>query len=148
MSWAGKKSLQDSFRSLFSKKEQAPSFPAKTSYRLMPQTIKRLDRLVQKWVEGKGYRLPDKTIEQAANRIGTDSATLFRYFASREDDFRSFRARLRLDDAMQQMLREPDTPASTIAKRVGFNDRSNFSHQFKAYTGLTPDEWRKARKKA
>ena len=148
MSWAGKKSLQDSFRSLFGKKEQAPSFPVRTSYQLMPQTVIRLDKLIDKWVEGKGYRMPDKSIEQAAKRIGTDSATLYRYFAGRGEDFRTFRARLRLEDAKQQLLQEPDTPSSTIAKRVGFNDRANFSHQFKALTGLTPDAWRKSQKQS
>lgn len=147
MSWAGKKSLRDSFRSLFSKKEQAPSFPvespAPAAVRLPAKTMRHLDSLIQKWIEGKGYRMPDKTIEEAAHRIGTDSLTLFRYFKALGQDFRSFRTRLRIEDAKQQLLEEPNTPASTIALRVGFKDRSNFSQQFKRYTGLTPDTWRK-----
>ena len=146
MSWAGKKSFKDSFRSLFTKKEQAPSFSIPAASRrpeLLPETVKRLDHLLKKWADGKGYRLPDKTIEEAALRIGTDSATLYRYFKLRGEDFRSWRSRLRLEDAMEQMRAEPSTPASVIGKRVGFNDRANFTHQFKAYTGLTPSDWRK-----
>jgi AraC-like DNA-binding protein len=44
---------------------------------------------------------------------------------------------------MEQMKAEPDTSISTISRRVGITDRSNFAHSFKQFTGLTPDEWRK-----
>jgi AraC-like DNA-binding protein len=44
---------------------------------------------------------------------------------------------------MRLLREEPDTPAVDIAARVGFSDRSNFSRQFLAYTGLTPAQWRK-----
>ena len=152
MSWAGKRSFRESFRSLFKNKEQASSIPLSGAegfvkpapvIPILPQTVRRLDKLVSKWVEGKGYRMPDRTIEEAAHRIGTDSLTLFRYFKALGQDFRSFRTKLRIEDAKQQLLEEPNTPASTIALRVGFKDRSNFSQQFKRYTGLTPDTWRK-----
>ena len=33
-----------------------------------------------------------------------------------------------------------------IGQRVGFIDRANFTHQFKALYGLTPDQWRKQQK--
>ena len=138
MSWAGKKSLQDSFRSLFTKKEQAPSFSAP----LLPGTVARVNKLVQAWVDGKGYRLPDRTIEEAAVRMGTDSATLYRFFAMRGEDFRSFRTRLRIQDAQQMLLAEPETPVSLVGQRVGYRDRANFSNQFKAVTGVTPAVWR------
>lgn len=140
MFWAGKKSLQDSFRSLFTKKEQAPSFSVPTP--LLPDTYKRVEKLVRTWVDDKGYRLPDRTIEESAAHIGTDSATLFRYFAMRGEDFRSFRTRLRIQDAQELLLAEPETPASYIAQRVGYRDRGNFSNQFKLVTGLTPATWR------
>ncbi len=140
MSWAGKKSLKDSFRSLFTHKEQAPSFSAPSP--LLPDTVKRVEKLLQLWVDGKGYRMPDHTVEKAAERIGTDSATLYKYFAMRGEDFRSYRAKLRILDAQEMLLAEPSTPVTLIAFRVGFTDRSNFSHQFKAITGTTPAAWR------
>lgn len=153
MSWAGKRSLKESFRSLFKNAGQASSIPvsdsqapskAKPVIPILPQTVRRLDKLVSKWVEGKGYRMPDRTIEDAARRIGTDSATLYRYFQTRGEDFRTFRSRLRLEDAMVMLLENRETSASVIGQRVGFNDRANFTHQFKSHTGLTPDAWRKA----
>ena len=143
MSWAGKKSLKDSFKSLFHKKEQALSLPVETTRpQLSPQKMARMEKLLQKWVSEKGYRMPDSSIEEAADRIGTDTLTLFRYFSSRGEDFRSFRTRLRLEDAKKMLLEEPDTPSSTIALRVGYKDRSNFTRHFKAHTGLTPNAWR------
>lgn len=143
MSWAGKKSLRDSFRSLFTKKGQAPSISAsKAAGSLLPDTIARMDKLVRAWVDGKGYRLPDRTIEEAAVHIGTDSATLFRYFAMRGEDFRTFRTHLRIQDAQEMLSAEPETPVSHIARRVGYRDRGNFSNQFKAVTGSTPLAWR------
>ena len=152
MSWAGKHSLRESFRSLFKNKEQASSISvenspepvaAKPAVRLLPQTVRRMEKLVSRWVEGKGYRMPDRTIDDAARRIGTDSATLYRYFLSRGEDFRTFRSRLRLEDAKAMLLEDRETSAALIGQRVGFNDRANFTHQFKKYTGLTPHAWRK-----
>ena len=153
MSWAGKRSLKESFRSLFKNAGQASSIPvsdsqapskAKPVIPILPQTVRRLDKLVSKWVEGKGYRMPDRTIEDAARRIGTDSATLYRYFLSRGEDFRTFRSRLRLEDAKTMLLEDRESSAALIGQRIGFNDRANFTHQFKKYTGFTPDAWRKA----
>ena len=152
MSLAGKRSFKESFRSLFKPSEQASSFPvsqqalpqAKPVIPILPQTVRRLDKLVSKWVEGKGYRMPDRTIEDAARRIGTDSATLYRYFQTRGEDFRTFRSRLRLEDAKVMLLEDRESSAAVIGQRVGFNDRANFTHQFKSYTGFTPDAWRKA----
>ena len=61
-------------------------------------------------------------------------------------DFRSWRSSLRLRDACQELLDSPDASVSLIARRVGFTDRSNFTRQFKAAFGLTPDSWRKKSK--
>ena len=145
MSWAGKQSFKDYFRSLFPPREQAPSFSVGSSSReLMPHTVEKVEQLLQAWIRGKGYRMPDRSIEEAARRIGTDSATLYHYFCAHGEDFRSFRTRLRIEDAMAQLRAEPSTPASTIAHRVGYRDRSNFTRHFKAHTGLTPDAWRKS----
>lgn len=116
----------------------------KPAVRLLPQTVRRLEKLIARWVEGKGYRMPDRTIEDAARRIGTDSATLYRYYLSRGEDFRTFRSHLRLEDAKVMLLEDRETSAALIGQRVGFNDRANFTHQFKKYTGLTPHAWRKA----
>ena len=113
---------------------------------LPDRTLQRMDRLEKslvRWVDGKGWRVPVRTVGEAAEQLGTDSETLYYYFRQRVGiDFRTWRTRLRLEDAMRLLREEPDTPAVDIAARVGFSNRSNFSRQFLAYTGLTPMQWR------
>ena len=115
--------------------------------RLPEQALRRMDRLeksLARWVDDKGWRMPVRTVGEAAERLGTNSETLYYYFERRVGmDFRTWRTRLRLEDAMRLLREEPDTPACDIAERVGFSNRSNFSRQFLAYTGFTPLQWRK-----
>lgn len=106
----------------------------------------RLEAALQQWVDTKSYRIPDTTLVQTATRLGVQSVILYRYFARKGIDFRSWRSRLRLQDAMQELLSFPDDSVSLIAHRVGFTDRSNFCRQFKEFTGQTPEIWRKNQK--
>ena len=57
-------------------------------------------------------------------------------------DFRTWRTRLRLEDAKRMLLEHPEMEPADIARRVGFSNRSNFARQFLAYTGRTPVAWR------
>ena len=111
-----------------------------------PQDASRMDRLeraVEEWVARKGYWAPTRTVTEVAGQLDTDSVLLYHYFQDRlHTDFRTWRTRLRLEDAMRLLLDEPDTYASDIARRVGFSNRSNFARQFLAYTGMTPGQWR------
>lgn len=116
------------------------------SVSLTPAQRSRLEKALQAWVDAKSYRIPDTTLEQSAARMGTQSVILYRYFLEKGLDFRTWRSQLRIKDALQELLAFPEEPASAIARRVGFTDRSNFTRQFKAFTGLTPDLWRKNQK--
>ena len=105
--------------------------------------MERLESSLSRWLKDKGWRTPVRTVGEAAEQLGTDSKTLYYYFERRVGmDFRTWRTRLRLEDAMRLLREEPDTPALDIAERVGFSNRSNFSRQFLAYTGFTPGQWR------
>ena len=143
MSWAGKQSLKDYFRSLFPKREQAPSSFCSSPKQISTEEEEKVSRALEAWVQAKGYRLPHKTMAETAENIGLPYPIIYRYFLAQGDDLRAFRTRLRLKDAMEQMKAEPETPISTISRRVGISDRSNFAHSFLQLTGLTPDEWRK-----
>jgi AraC-like DNA-binding protein len=140
MSWAGKRSVLDHFKSLFPKREQAlfPPCPLPEAERA------RLESLLHAWVKDKGYRLSQRSLMETAESIGTSFPIIYRYFAADGKDFRTWRTLLRIEDAMEQMKAEPATPLSTISRRVGFSDRSNFARLFKAYTGLTPGQWKKS----
>ncbi len=103
-----------------------------------------LEKALDKWVEEKGYRRSHRTVNETAGELGTDGVQLHQYFQERMHvDFRTWRTRLRLQEAKQLLLEEPETTAAEIARRVGFSNRSNFSRQFLADTGLTPAQWRK-----
>ncbi len=142
MSWAGKKSIKHFLRSLF-KSEQAPS----SSVRPLTEIQRtRIEQKLEEWVQARGYYVSDRSITESAQRIGCNSLLLYRYFALQGLDFRSWRSRLRIQDAQQQMIAFPEDSVSAIARRVGIPDRSNFNRQFKALVGQTPDSWRKMQK--
>ena len=149
MSWAGKTPFKRILRSLFKKEQALSSVSLDAEGPAVPiseEQMRELDQQVKAWLDGKAYRLPDRSIHEVAQRIGTTSPLLYRYCLAQGTDFRSWRTWLRIQDAQEQLLAEPGTPASTIARRVGINDRSNFTRQFKAITGYTPDQWRKMQK--
>lgn len=103
-----------------------------------------LEAALERWVAEKGYRKPHRTVNETAGELGTDGVRLHHYFNERMHvDFRTWRTRLRLEDAKRLLVEEPGTTAAEIARRVGFSNRSNFSRQFLASTGLTPAQWRK-----
>ena len=149
MSLAGKQHLLNSIRSLFHKKEQAPSsIPSQEgalrALPLSPEETRQMQIRVDRWVKGKGYRMPDTTIEDCARRMDCHSVQLHRYCINQlGQDFRTWRTRLRMEDAKALLLQEPDTSASHIGRMVGIKDRSNFLRQFSRYVGVTPDEWRR-----
>ena len=108
-----------------------------------PRRMDRLERTLSAWLEDKGWRVPVRTVGEAAERLGTDTGTLHAYFKERMGlDFRTWRTRLRLEDAKRMLLEHPEMEAAEAGRRAGFSNRSNFARQFLAYTGMTPMEWR------
>ena len=111
------------------------------------RTVRRMDaleRTLSAWLENKGWRVPVRTVGEAAGRLDTDTATLHAYFRDRVGmDFRTWRSRLRLEDAKRMLLENPSMEAAEVGRRTGFSNRSNFARQFQAYTGRTPAQWRK-----
>ena len=102
-----------------------------------------LEEKLSVWVDRNGYRHPDATVSEAAGAIGVEPYLLQRYFSEeRGEDFRSWRSRLRIEDACRELLSDPKRPTSEIGRRVGFSDRSNFARQFSKVTGMTPSQYR------
>lgn len=120
-------------------KQFAPSEPEEC----LSVRMDRLENALSAWVAQGGWRLPRRTLSEAAADLGTDTVTLHHYFQGRTGlDFRTWRTRLRLEEAARLLVEEPETKVLDIAERVGFSNRSNFSRQFLAYTGMTPAQWR------
>lgn len=106
--------------------------------------MERLEAALDKYLADKGWRVPVRTVGEAAERLGTDTGTLHTYFQERIGlDFRTWRTRLRLEDAKRMLAENPGMQPAEAARRSGFSNRSNFSRQFLAYTGRTPAEWQK-----
>ena len=106
--------------------------------------MERLENALDAWQARKGWREPVRTVGEAAERLGTDTGTLYAYFRDRIGlDFRTWRTRLRLEDAKQMLADNPSLLPADAGRLCGFSNRSNFSRQFLAYTGQTPAEWQK-----
>ena len=129
---------------IFSLTKDSGRRPAKHRF---SRRVARLETALDAWLKDKGWRVPVRTLGEAAERLGTDTGTLHAYCKEHMGlDFRTWRNRLRLEDAKQMLLEHPEMEAADIARRVGFSNRSNFARQFLAYTGLTPKEWRDSKK--
>ena len=114
------------------------------TYRPSSWRMERLEKSLDDWQARQGWREPVRTVGEAAERLGTDTGTLYAYFRERIGlDFRTWRTRLRLEDAKRMLADNPLLPPADAARLCGFSNRSNFSRQFLAYTGLTPAEWQK-----
>ena len=128
-------------RRIFSSKKNNGTTAARPAF---PRRMERLAKALDVYVENKSWREPVRTVGEAADRLGTDTHTLHRYFQERVGvDFRTWRTRLRLEDAKALLAEDPALQPAVAARLTGFSNRSNFSRQFLAYTGRTPAAWKR-----
>ena len=131
-------------RRIFSWKKKDKKTVVRQAYRPSSWRMDRLEKALDAWQARQGWREPVRTLGEAAERLGTDTGTLYAYFRERVGlDFRTWRTRLRLEDAKRMLAENPFLPPADAARICGFSNRSNFSRQFLAYTGQTPAEWQK-----
>lgn len=99
----------------------------------------RLEEALRKWIEQKGFIENDVTTEQLAERMGVSRNEFITYFQQvHNTTFRSWRMRLRLEEAARLIRSTPGLQVSCLYELVGFNDRSNFHTKFTEFTGMTP----------
>ena len=131
-------------RRIFSRTKNNDKTVVRQAHRPSAWRMERLEKALDAWQARKGWREPVRTVGEAAERLGTDTGTLYAYFRDRIGlDFRTWRARLRLEDAKQMLADNPSLLPADAGRLCGFSNRSNFSRQFLAYTGQTPAEWQK-----
>lgn len=105
--------------------------------------FRKLDKSLSEWVEKKKYREFDKSRDEISEELGTTKDILQLYFTLRKgEDFRTWRTRLRIEDAKKMLLEDPKASIQLIAEQSGFSDRSNFHRQFSALVGCSPKHWR------
>jgi len=83
-------------------------------------------------------------IEEMAHKLNVGRTTLSN-FINREEgmNFNTWINKLRIEDAKNLLIENPDYTIAIIAEMVGYSEQANFSRQFKLITGETPLVWRK-----
>ena len=96
-----------------------------------------------RWQRQGGYRTSGITIEQAAHEMGTNRSYLSRYLNEvRHVTFYEWVAQMRIHEAQQIMLLDPDATIEQVSGQVGFTAPSTFSTTFKKIVGISPAKWR------
>jgi AraC-like DNA-binding protein len=104
----------------------------------------------QKWSYYKNYILNEKyylitgiTIDGMAQHLNISRARLSRYINSEENkNFNTWVNFLRISDAQRLMNEKPELSFLQISEQLGYSEQTNFSRQFKIFTGISPTEWK------
>ncbi len=95
------------------------------------------------WVDEKRFSEKDAGVEEIAQSLGADISFLRYYFRTYiQEDFRTWRSRLRVNEAKQMLEEDPQLSLSEVCMMVGFNDKGNFHRQFQKFMGTTPANYR------
>jgi AraC-like DNA-binding protein len=83
-------------------------------------------------------------IEEMASKLNIGRTTLSTYINREEGvNFNTWINMLRIEDAKQILIDNPDYSIAIISEMVGYTEQANFSRQFKLITGESPLVWRK-----
>lgn len=107
--------------------------------------MNKIDRSLAQWVKEKKFRAYDKTREEIAKELNTSKELLHMFFVTRMSvDFKTWRTRLRIEEAKSLLLDNPEMSINIVAELSGFSDRSNFHRQFTKIVGCSPKQWRES----
>ena len=107
-------------------------------------SLDRLGIALKKWVDKKNYIVSDVSTESIAESLDTDIFTFREYFRQIiGEDFRTWRQRLRIEEACRIMTENPSMSYEVVAEAVGINDRSNFLKSFMKFKGMSPNDWKR-----
>ncbi len=84
----------------------------------------------------------EPTLERAAQAVGMSPRTLHRRLAERGYRFRELLEHIRRERA-EAYLRDDRLSLAEVSLLLGYSEQSPFTHAFKRWTGLTPQEWRR-----
>lgn len=102
------------------------------------------DYLKQQVLSNKYYRETGVTIEDLANKLNIGRTTLSNLINREEGvNFNTWINSLRIDDAKQLLVNNPEYTLAIISEMVGYTEQANFSRQFKQIAGESPLLWRK-----
>ena len=106
---------------------------------------KILQVALEEYVASKDYLNPDRDRNYIIERSGIDPRYFRWYFQNvLTQDFRVWRANLRIEEAKRIILTTPDVSMNALAIKLGFGTSQNFYHHFKKVVGQTPTEFLEA----
>jgi AraC-like DNA-binding protein len=86
----------------------------------------------------------DISLEEIASIASLSSTSFCRYFKEKTNKtFRKFLIEIRINHAKRMLIEEKWKTTDAICFDCGFNNRSNFFHNFKSITTYTPIEYKK-----
>ena len=102
-----------------------------------------VDKRLGRWVAAGKYKLNYNSIDEILQELDVTRDELSYFCATRfGKSFLTWRKELRIEEAKHMLLDYPSLPAYRIGQALGISDKSDFRHQFKSATGVTPTEWR------
>ena len=108
----------------------------------------KIEPLVRKWVENKGYCRTDITIKDVAAEMGTNHSYLSQYINNNlEMTFQLWLNTLRIEESKKLLLAYKNMPIEEIGAAVGIPQGYNFSKWFRNITSTTPFRYRKENSK-
>ena len=97
---------------------------------------------LHRWVEERGYCVPDVDMKDVAQMLGISRERLSAYCLSvLGKSFLTWRKELRIAETQRLMSDQPDISLTMLAERVGL-DRANFRRQFCEVCGCSPQAWK------
>lgn len=103
----------------------------------------KLEKRINEWKEEKLYLTDQITINDIAERLGTDRRYLSRFINEHYGiNFSRWISEMRIDEAKRLMEKEPDEGLEWVALQTGFSSLSYFSKVFSQVVGVSPKKWR------
>ncbi len=103
----------------------------------------KLEQRINEWKEEKLYLTDQITINDIAERLGTDRRYLSRFINERYGiNFSRWISEMRIEEAKILMEQKPDEGLEWVALQTGFSSLSYFSKVFSQVVGVSPKKWR------
>lgn len=105
------------------------------------ETLRSVERAVEKWIARGGYRKSGLIQPAAAEEIGVKQYLLRAWLNQQGVRYNEWLTNLRIDEAKRVLRAHPEWNNETIALHCGISDRTTFQKKFKEKTGMTPTEF-------
>lgn len=103
----------------------------------------KLEQRINEWKEEKLYLTDQITINDIAERLGTDRRYLSRFINEHYGiNFSRWISEMRIEEAKLLMEQKPDEGLEWVALQTGFSSLSYFSKVFSQVVGVSPKKWR------